>query len=253
MKKGEVVAVANQKGGVGKTTTSINLAAALAENKKKVLIIDADPQSNTTSGFGIYQKNQSPGLYHLIAGQAEIEKVIISISKQAFLIPANINLAAAEIELINMISRETVFREFLAPVKENFDYILIDCPPSLGLLTINALTAADSVLIPMQCEYFAMEGLAKLMQTIQTIQKKLNASLQINGILFTMYDKRNKLTHEVSEEIRSHFGKYVYDTVIPRNVRLSECPSHGCSIFEYDKNSPGAKSYKKFAEEFSQR
>ncbi len=251
-KKGKIIVLANQKGGVGKTTTAINLSAALSVKRKKILIVDADPQGNTTSGLGLFEKFEKK-FYHLLVGDIDVESVLLKLSENISVIPSDQSLAAAEIELINAISRETVIKDCLEGVKNLFDYIVIDCPPSLGLLTINALTAADEVLVPVQCEYFAMEGLVKLVQTIQIIQKKLNKKLKINGIVFTMFDKRNNLTHEVAAEIKKHFGKDVYQTVIPRNIRLSECTSHGCSIFDYDKRSPGAKSYAKFAAEFLRR
>lgn len=249
----EIVAVASQKGGVGKTTTSVNLSAALARLNQKVLIIDMDPQGNTTSALGLDQNVSKYSVYNVLTREVKGKETVVNISKNLYIIPSDINLAAAEIELIDTEKREKILLEMVNTVRKKFDYVIIDCPPSLGLLTINALTAADSVLIPVQCEYFAMEGLAKLMKTIQTIQKKLNNSLTIKGILFTMYDKRNNLSHQVADEIKKYFGKLTYNTVIPRNVRLSECPSHGCSIFEYDKKSSGAKSYYNLAIEFSKK
>jgi chromosome partitioning protein len=254
MTDAKIIAVANQKGGVGKTTTAINLPAALSYQKKKVLIIDSDPQANASSGFGFHLKDDEKSLYQLYTDNLDsADEAIVAIKENLHLIPATIHLAAVEIELISEIGREAILRDLLDELRTKYDYIFIDCPPSLGLLTINALTAASEVLIPMQCEYFAMEGLSQLIKTWRTVKKKLNPKLEINGLVFTMYDKRNRLTWEVAREVEKHFGENLYKTVIPRNVRLTEAPSNGCSIFDYEKNSAGAKAYINLAKEFIKR
>jgi chromosome partitioning protein len=252
MGSGKIVAVANQKGGVGKTTSAVSLSAALARKKKNVLLVDSDPQGNATSGVGVHQGEYNAQLYHCYTQEVPIKEVLIVPDKKNKLtiVPSGIDLAAAEMELFPVANREYVLKKMLNPLRDEFDFIIIDCPPSLGLLTINNLTAADSVLIPMQCEYFAMEGLAQLVNTIRSVKKSLNKTLFIEGLLLTMFDKRNRLTFQVEDEIKKHFGDQVFKTVIPRNVRLSECPSHGQSVIEYDVKSTGAQAYIKLANEF---
>ncbi|MCL7487398.1 MAG: AAA family ATPase [Desulfobulbaceae bacterium] len=252
--KAKIVALANQKGGVGKTTTALNLAAALALKGKKVLLVDSDPQGNASSGVGVYQSDGATQLYHCFMGEQETENCIHPCAiKTLNVLPSSIDLVGVEIELISLKDREKKLRQVLRPVRDRYHFIIIDCPPSLGLLTINALTAADSVLIPMQCEYFALEGLAQLIETIRKVKKNLNPGLYIDGLLLTMYDRRNRLTHQVASEVKNHFGKQVFNTVIPRNVRLSESPSYGQTILEYDRNCPGAKAYIKLGNEFLRR
>lgn len=248
---GVIIAVANQKGGVGKTTTSVNFASALANKRKKVLLVDSDPQGNASSGVGVKTKNLGDHLYHVFCSQASISDVIRETEvKNLKVLPSNIDLVAAELELINEADREGFLGSMLSEIRGEFDFILIDCPPSLGLLTVNALTAARSVLIPMQCEYFAMEGLAQLINTTRLVKKNFNPHLYVEGLLLTMFDTRNKLSHQVSDEISRHFGNQVFKTIIPRNVRLSECPSHGQTIHQYDKRSKGAQAYTALAAEF---
>ncbi len=249
-----IVALANRKGGVGKTTTAVNIAAAIAKKNNRVLLIDSDPQGNATRGLGADIAKNDIHLYQIMMGEEkDAAKAVKKVSDFLFVLPANTSLAAAEAELVKTADWETVLKRRIAPLKEEYDYIIIDCPPSLGTLTVNALTAATAVLIPMQCEYFAMEGLAQLYRAIVAIRKKLNNKLTIDGIVFTMFDGRNKLTHQVVEEVSRHFRKILYKTVIPRNVKLSEAPSHGCSIFDYEKNSKGAAAYMSLAEEFLSR
>ncbi len=252
MDKGKVIAIANQKGGVGKTTSSVSLAAALARRNKRVLLVDSDPQGNATSGVGVHQGDWEYQLYDCYTkGKPLIDALFVPDKKRKLaIVPSGIDLAAAEMELFPVEQREYVLKKMLSPVRGGFDYVIIDCPPSLGLLTVNSLTAADSVLIPMQCEYFAMEGLSQLVSTIRSVKKSLNKSLFIEGLLLTMFDKRNRLTFQVEKEIKKHFGDQVFKTVIPRNVRLSECPSHGQSVIDYDVKSTGAQAYIKLANEF---
>ena len=250
----KIIALANQKGGVGKTTTALNLAAVLAYAGKKVLLVDSDPQGNASSGVGVFKTNEDKNIYSCFTGAKDAADCILpTTQKNLSILPASINLVGVEVELISQDNREKRLKTILRSVREHFQYVLIDCPPSQGLLTINSLTAADSVLIPMQCEYFALEGLAQLVQTIRKVKKSFNQGLFIEGLLLTMYDGRNRLTHSVASEIQNHFGEQVYRTVIPRNVRLSESPSHGQTILQYDANCSGAKAYKLLGTEFLQR
>lgn len=246
----EIICLCNQKGGVGKTTTAINLSASLAAAEKKTLLIDLDPQGNTTTGLGHNKYNIEKSVYDLFANETDVNTLIVETELPYLkLLPANQALVGAEIELVGIVSRETILRNRLGPLLDQFDFIIIDCPPSLGLLTINALSAAHSVLIPVQCEYYAMEGLADLQRTISFVRERINDNLKIRGIVLTMYDSRNNLSHQVSEEIRGHFKETVFESVIPRNVRLSEAPSHGKPILLYDVNSRGALSYFNLAQE----
>ena len=250
-KMGKVIAVANQKGGVGKTTTSVNLTAALARLGKKTLLVDFDPQGNSTSGMGV-SKRSNPTAYDVVMGRASAEDAVIRLP-YGWVLPSNTDLSGAEVELANVERREYRLREALDAVRDDFDYIFIDCPPSLGILTLNAFTAADSLLVPLQCEYYAMEGVADLTTSVKIANRRLNKNLYIEGILLTMYDNRLNFSTQVAEELRRYFGARVYDTVIPRNVRLAEAPSHGRPITEYDAGSKGARAYLAAAEEFLQR
>lgn len=245
-----IIAVANQKGGVGKTTTTINLGASLAHAGKRVLLVDSDAQGNATSGLGIRKGEVDEDIYDILINEAPISEVILKSSRENMdVVPASIQLAGAEVELSNLDSRETRLKSALNQVRDQYDYILIDCPPSLGHLTINAFTASDSVLIPVQCEYYALEGLSQLLNTVRLVQKHFNNDLKIEGVLLTMLDRRTNLGYEVVEEVKKYFHEKVYETIIPRNVRLSEAPSYGLSIIDYDLQSIGAKTYQDLAKE----
>ena len=252
---GKVIAVANQKGGVGKTTTSINLAASLAYFGKKVLLIDFDPQGNTTQGVGASRDTIKNTVYDVLLNDLNMQDVIVNISIPPLdLVPATIELAGADLEMVEFkVGREKLLKEKLDVVKDNYDFVIVDCPPSLGLLNTNALTAADSVIIPVQCEYYALEGLTQLLSTIRLVQRLFNPKLIIEGVLLTMFDARTKLSVEVQQEVRKHFKERVYRCYIPRNIKLSEAPSCGQSIFEYDTRSEGAKAYASLAKEVIQR
>ena len=250
---GKIIALANQKGGVGKTTTTINLAASLATLEKKVLVVDADPQANASSGLGVDIKQSECTIYECIIDRANVQDAILDTEIDSLkVISSHINLVGAEIEMLNLPNREKILKEVLAPLKNEFDYILIDCSPSLGLITVNALTAADSVIIPVQAEYFALEGISKLLNTIKIIKSKLNPALEIEGFLLTMY-MRNRLNNQVVTEVRQHFGELTYDTIIQRNIRLGEAPSHGKPVMLYDAGATGSENYLTLAREFLKR
>ncbi|HDQ45583.1 MAG TPA: ParA family protein [bacterium] len=247
---GKIIAIANQKGGVGKTTTAINVSSCIAVAEKRTLLIDMDPQSNATSGLGVDHKNIEISTYEVILKNADITQAIIQTDIRCLrLFPGSIRLVGAEIELVNLMGREKALRDVLIPIRDEYDYIFIDCPPSLGLLTINSLTAADSVLIPIQCEYYALEGLSQLLNTIRLVQKNLNPPLEIEGVLLTMFNNRLNLSHQVTDEVRNYFGDRVYKTVVHRNVRLSEAPSFGKPVILYDAVCTGSEQYMNLAEE----
>lgn len=247
---GRIIAIANQKGGVGKTTTAINLSACLAEKGKKVLSIDMDPQGNMTSGLGVSKDEVEKTVYDLIIGEAEIEDIICrEVSENLDILPTNIDLSAAEIELIGIDDKEYIIKKEVEKIRDNYDFIIIDCPPSLSMLTINAMTTADSVLVPIQCEYYALEGLSQLIHTIELVQERLNPVLSIEGVVFTMYDARTNLSLQVVENVKDNLNQNIYKTIIPRNIRLAEAPSYGMPINQYDSKSAGAESYRLLAEE----
>jgi chromosome partitioning protein len=246
----KVIAIANQKGGVGKTTTSVNLSSCIAYRGKKVLVIDIDPQGNTTSGLGIDKKTISKSIYDVLINDEKIDNSLVSTPiDNLMLSPSNIQLAGAEVELVSVISRETRLKVALSEIKKNYDFIIIDCPPSLGLLTVNSLTAADTILVPIQCEYYALEGLSQLMNTVKLVQRHLNPQLDVEGVVLTMFDARTNLSIQVVDEVKKYFKNKVYRTVIPRNVRLSEAPSFGLPIILYDPKSKGSECYLELADE----
>ncbi len=251
---GRIIAIANQKGGVGKTTTAINLSATLAEAGQRVLAVDFDPQGNETSGLGLEKENLEQTVYELLIGECKLSDCIVKeVQPNLDLLPSNVNLAGAEIELLEMDDKEKILRGFLRKIKKNYDFIIIDCPPSLSLLTVNALVAADTVLVPLQCEYYALEGLNQMMKTIQLVKKGLNSKLEIEGVVFTMYDSRTNLSNEVVQSVRENLNENIYNTMIHRNVRLAEAPSYGMPITLYDTRSAGAEDYRMLAAEVIKR
>ncbi len=251
---GRVFAITNQKGGVGKTTTAVNVAACLATLEKRVLLIDLDPQGNATMGSGVDKRTLEKTVYHLLLGQASAAEVRVHAERAGYdILPANRDLAGAEVELVDEARREFRLKRGLEPMVNEYDYILIDCPPALNLLTVNALTAAQAVMIPMQCEYYALEGLSDLVNTVKKVKAKLNPGIEIAGLLRAMFDPRNSLAQQVSEQLKRHFGNKVYDALIPRNVRVAEAPSHGLSVLAYDRTSKGAQAYLTLAREIVQR
>lgn len=252
---GRIIAIANQKGGVGKTTTSINLSACLAELEKKVLVIDLDPQGNTTSGFGIDKEEMDNTVYELMLGECSIRESMTQVEniEHLSLIPSNVNLAGAEIELLGINEKEYILKNAVDYIRDDYDFIIIDCPPSLNMLTVNAMTTADSILVPIQCEYYALEGISQLIHTIDLVQERLNPNLKIDGVVFTMYDARTNLSSDVVDTVKENLNATVYQTIIPRNVRLAEAPSHGLPINLYDAKSSGAESYRNLAKEIIER
>ncbi|MBS4539303.1 ParA family protein [Clostridium sp. D2Q-11] len=248
---GKTIAIFNQKGGVGKTTTNVNLSACIAKLNRKILVIDIDPQGNTTSGFGIDKKSLDNSIYDILIEGEDIENVILETEiENLHLVPSNVELAGAEIELTNREQREIILKNAIDKIKDKYDYIFVDCPPSLGLLTINSLVAVDSVIIPIQCEYYALEGVSQLMSTIKLVKKGLNENLEVEGVVLSMFDGRTNLSIQVVDEVKKYFKGKVYTTIIPRNVRLAEAPSYGLSIIDYDPKSKGAEAYMELAEEF---
>ncbi len=251
---GRIIAVANQKGGVGKTTTAINLSACLAEIGQKILVIDMDPQGNTTSGFGIDKNQLTNTIYEMIIGECDLKECLFEqVIDNLSVLPANVNLSGAEIELIDIERREYIVKDRIEEVREQYDFIIIDCPPSLSMLTINAMTTADTVLVPIQCEYYALEGLSQLLQTINLVKRRLNPQLEVEGVVFTMYDARTNLSLQVVENVKNNLNQNIYKTIIPRNIRLAEAPSHGKPINLYDSKSAGAESYRLLAQEVLQK